>query len=256
MPELKLPLFRSSAADYDHGMEERLLDTLVSYGYPIGAKNRGNCSAFVDGAVHSIPCPPVIIQCLQLPVLQYLRMRTERVQLLYAAYYDPELLTYKGMERVAAVAQHYVTWKEHIYQDVETMLALVNITWNASEVDSDGGFVKPHDFVNHAHGLGMRFGVYTIHDSRETTSTAPAVACANALDCVRNSKIFEVNYLVRMGVDGFFMENVAESREILLRFEHDLIIENIMATRGAEITAVNSGSVSCPQEGPENTLYS
>ena len=241
-PELKLPLFPNSAANHDHVMEDQLLATLASYGYPIGAQDSGNCSAVVFGAVYTIPCPPVIIQAVQLPVLQYLKTRTERVQLLYVAEYDPESLTYKGMERIAAVAQHYVTWKEHIYQDVGKMLALLNITWNASEIDSHGGFVKPHDFVNHSHRLGMKFGVYTIHDMRETISAGPAGACTTVPDCSDSIKANEVNYLLRMGVDGFFMDNVADSREILLRLEWNLIMEEMIATGIAE---VNGARVSC-----------
>ena len=220
MPELKSPDFHNSAAE-DHGMEQQLFDTLIEHGYAINSSDRANCSALVGETTHSIPCPPVIIQCFQLPALEYLNAKTETMQLLYLAEENPELMTYQGMERVAQVAQHYMTWKENLYAGVEGGLVLNKLSWNPTEINKMGGFVKPNDFVRHAHRLGMRFGVYTIYDSRETNGED----CDLTPDCGGNSKEAEMNYFLGMGVDSLFVENVAESREILLRFEQTLILE-------------------------------
>ena len=222
-----------------HGMEQQLLDALAFYGYPITRTDQENCSAWAGGSSHMIPCPPVILQCFQLSAVEYLRSRTNRVELIYLAEEEPELLTYKGMERVARVVHHYVTWKDFLYHGVEAGLNLLNATWNATLIDSMGGFVKPSDFLEHAHKLGMKFGVYTIYDSRETSSAG----CPAGTGCDWGSKQAEMNHFLGMGVDSLFVENVAESRELLLRFEYQLVIEKRAAVVAEGGAVTGSGAL-------------
>ena len=210
-------------------MEQQVLLTLAANGYPVN-RDEGNCSAILeDGTAHGIKCPPVIIQCFEFPPLEYLnRQRLQGIELLYLSAEDHALLTYKGMEKVATVAQHYTTWKEYAYVGVEAELLRNNATWNVSLVDGMGGFVKPQEFVSEAHRLGMRFGVYTIYDSREPSQRG----CATTPGCETNNKTAELGFIFEMGADSVFVENVAEGREILLMFENELTYRAARLTTG------------------------
>lgn len=84
-----------------------------------------------------------------------------------------------------------------------------------------GGFVDPMEIPTQAHALGMAVGIYTIYDSREPSNRG----CATGV-CDPENKELELFYYFKLGVDGMFVENVMEARELRQKF-HYQFVENI-----------------------------
>jgi len=213
VPELKNPSFHN-ANRTSNFVEKLLLQTLAEHGYPINLISDGYCEATVDGGKHPIPCPPVIVQCFETPALEYLKSQSD-LELLQLIQDQAELLTYKGIKEVSKVAKYYSTWKEYLYVGVAAEMTYNNKTWNETLIDSLGGFVPARKFAKEVHRHGMKVVLFTFHDSREPSTRG----CAVVPGCQPEDKTKELDYFFELGVDGIFIENVAESRAILMDFE-------------------------------------
>jgi hypothetical protein len=84
-----------------------------------------------------------------------------------------------------------------------------------------GGFIKPQDFIPTAHALGMKVGLFTIHDSRESSDRGCAIKCENV------TKEEEMFYFFRQGVDAMFIENIPESISIRMKFDYELKLASV-----------------------------
>ncbi|CAG7721823.1 unnamed protein product, partial [Allacma fusca] len=213
VPELKNPSFHNANRPPNF-METLLLQTLARNGHPLNSHYCGNCEATVHGSKYPIPCPHVIVQCLETPTLVYLKSKSD-LELLQLVDYQAELLTYEGIKEVAKVAKYYSTSKEYLYVGVAPDLRYNNVTFNKTLVSSLGGFVPPREFAKEVHRHGMKIALYTISDSREPSTRG----CAIVPGCEPANKTKEMDYFFKLGVDGLFIENVAESLAILMDFK-------------------------------------
>jgi glycerophosphoryl diester phosphodiesterase len=232
VPELKVPTFHNQNRS-ENFMEKLLLQTLSAHGYPVNLISDGYCEATVDGKKKPIPCPPVIVQCFETPALAYLKSQSD-LELLQLIQDQADLLTYKGIEEVGKIAKYYSTWKEYLYVGVAADMKYNNKTWNQTLIDSLGGFVPPRKFAKEVHRHGMKIVLFTIHDSREPSTRG----CAVVPGCEPENKTLELDYFFDLGVDGIFIENVAESRAILSGYEDRVEVEAIRSQVRKFMTSV------------------
>lgn len=111
-----------------------------------------------------------------------------------------------------------------------------------------GGFIPARDIVVEAHALGipnvkvkitcfgdvkmegksliksflgLEVGIYTIYDSREPSRRG----CVSG-NCDPENKEMELYFYFEMGVDGMFVENVGEAREIRQSYQFSVVDGN------------------------------
>ena len=208
-PELKTP-HTFNAYRSPHFMENKLLSKLREYGYAVGQNDTENCFA----GQNRIPCPPIVIQSFEFPTIEYLSNLT-KIDLVMLVWDDPQFLTRKGIQKIAKVAQYYSIWKESVFTGAESFLRHANKRQvDGSEgqtTEEDGGFIPPHEFAQFVHKEGLKLVIYTVYDSRE-----PSYLLGTERNNVTvESKKAEMQKYFDVGVDGIFVENVAESRAIL-----------------------------------------
>jgi hypothetical protein len=85
-------------------------------------------------------------------------------------------------------------------------------------LDSKGGFIDPKQIVGQAHALGLKVGIYTIYDSREPSNRGCGIG-----QCEPENKEMELFYYFDMGVDGMFVENVGEARELRMTYQYRIV---------------------------------
>jgi glycerophosphoryl diester phosphodiesterase len=210
IPELKHPAFNNGPFG-PHYMETKLLETLRAYGYPTEAMHTPACKHESE----HIPCGDVIIQSFEQDSLQYLKGKTNR-ELMMLVDNDTPLLTYEGLKNISTFAAYYGVWKEHLFSGPEAVLIAGGKPIDIENVTKWGGFPSVKTFVDDAHKLGMKMSIYTIYDSREPSRRGCDVKCQP------ENKTEELFYYFEMGVDGLFVENIMEARELRLQFENQL----------------------------------
>lgn len=99
-----------------------------------------------------------------------------------------------------------------------------------------GGFIPPQEIVEEAHSLGLKIGIYTIYDSREPSGRGCSTGPEN---CDPENKEVELFYHFAMGVDGIFVENVQEARELRLTYQYRVIDADSKTGTGA----ISRGSI-------------
>lgn len=83
-----------------------------------------------------------------------------------------------------------------------------------------GGFIPPQNVVREAHKAGLKVGIYTIYDSREPSGRGCSTGVENGDP---ENKEAELYYHFGMSVDGIFVENVEEARELRLAYQLGVI---------------------------------
>lgn len=176
------------------------------------------CRATFDNINQTIRCPPIIIQNFDKNSLEYISTRTD-LDLMMVVHPDLPWLTFRGMAEVSSFSRYYCVWKEYMYVGVKSELAYHNKTYDVQLIESMGGFVPAHQFVTEAHRLGMKMALFTINDSREPSRRG----CAVTPGCEPDNKREELFYYFDMGVDAIFIEGLAESRE--MRMKYDFLVQ-------------------------------
>lgn len=205
IPELKHPLYHNSqhSSQGPHHMENKALDTLRSYGYPVTAEDTPRCqiptSTSVPEASDIVECGHIIIQCFEKESLQYLSTVTN-IDLMMLVDDNVEFLTYEGFDEVSQFARYYSIWKLYL-------------TIGAENGSLAFGLVPRDVFVAEGHKRNMSMGVYTIYDSREDPN-----------------KEEELRKLFAMGVDFLFVENIQEAREARKSYDCDNQLANAKFT--------------------------
>ncbi|XP_037033745.1 glycerophosphodiester phosphodiesterase GDPD6-like [Bradysia coprophila] len=217
IPELKHPSFRNRNSSNPHFMEDVFLNSLTANGYALNATQSPQCRAIFDNVNATINCPPVIIQNFDKNALAYISTQTD-LDLMMVVHPDLPWVTFQGMAEVSLFSRYYCVWKEYMYVGVEAELAYNNKTYDAELIESMGGFVPAKEFVTEAHRLGMKMALFTINDSREPSRRG----CAITPGCDPDDKEEELFYFFEMGVDAIFIESLAESREIRMKFDFQI----------------------------------
>lgn len=210
-------------------MEDLLLDVLESNGYALYSSQNSSCRAVFDNVNETISCPPVIIQNFDKNALEYISTQTD-LDLMMVVHPDLPWVTFQGMEEISNFSSYYCVWKEYMYVGVEAELAYHNKTYDVELIESMGGFVPALQFVTEAHRLGMKMALFTINDSREPSRRG----CAITPGCEPENKEEELFYFFEMGVDAIFIESLAESREMRMKFDF-LVQTNQTKTDGGSI---------------------
>lgn len=202
-------------------MEDVFLDSLSLNGYALNSSEMSQCRAIFDNINETISCPPVIIQNFDKHSLEYISTQTD-LDLMMVVHPDLPWVTFQGMTEVSSFSSYYCVWKEYLYVGVDAELAFHNKTYDKHLIESMGGFVPAHKFVSEAHRLGMKMALFTINDSREPSRRG----CAITPGCEPENKEEELFYFFEMGVDAIFIESLAESREMRMRFDFLIRTEN------------------------------
>lgn len=220
IPELKDPNFHNGlfSSDGDNFMENKLIETLRDYGYPIKQGDSPNCKYRNNGTDFNITCGHVIIQSFEMNCIKNLSTllgKGSPIELLkLVSTQNFAELTYEGLKEVAGVAQHIHIGKDLIYTGIEAALQGYNYSVDKDRISKLGGFVPKDDIVKECHALNLRVGIYTIVDSHEQS----------------RDKEEEMFYYFDMGVDGFFVENVPEAVILRMKFDHQLQIEALTSS--------------------------
>lgn len=191
-----------------------MLDALTTNGYSLYSSQKSWCQATFDNINQTIICPPVIIQNFDKNALEYISTQTD-LDLMMVVHPDIPWVTFQGMREVSSFSSYYCVWKEYMYVGVEAELAYHNKTYDVRLIESMGGFIPAHQFVTEAHRLGMKMALFTINDSREPSRRG----CAVTPGCEQENKQEELFYFFEMGVDAIFIESLAESREMRMKFD-------------------------------------
>lgn len=229
IPELKHPSFRNRNCSNVHFMEDVFLDTLKLNGYSLNSSQESSCRATFDNINKTINCPPVIIQNFDKNALEYISTKTD-MDLMMVVDPDFPWLTFQGMKEVSSFSTYYCVWKEYMYVGVEADIAYRNRTYDVEMIESMGGFVPAREFATEAHRLGMKMALFTINDSREPSRRG----CAVTPGCEPENKEEELFYFFEMGVDAIFIESLAESREMRMKFDFLIRTNQTMLDLGAK----------------------
>lgn len=216
IPELKHPSFHNRNMT-NHYMENQFLTVLLTNGYPLLSHMPDACVANISAGTNQvvqIPCPPLIIQNFDRNVLEYFSGVTNHI-LMLVVHPDLQYLTYKGFESVANFIQYYCVWKEYMYVGVEAELNYTNFEYDHDFIANLGGFMPPEEFVLQAHKRGIKMALFTINDSRENSRRG----CAINPGCDPENKTEELFFFFDMGLDGMFIENIGETREMRMEFD-------------------------------------
>ncbi|CAG7828443.1 unnamed protein product, partial [Allacma fusca] len=143
-------------------MEDAFLEVLIRNGYSIKGDSKEDCKR----KNLSIKCPPVFIQCFELPPLEYLKTKTS-YELAMLVEDDDSLLTFEGIERVSKIVNNFYVWKEILHVGRPELISRFNFTYNKEAIEFLGGFVPFEDLPSVVRQQGMKLGIYTIYDSRE-----------------------------------------------------------------------------------------
>ncbi|XP_021946148.1 glycerophosphodiester phosphodiesterase GDPD5 isoform X2 [Folsomia candida] len=220
IPELKHPMFHN--LDYPNSpryMEELVLSTLSKWGYPMTDDGTPeNCISPQDAGAQ-IKCGHLILQSFELECIKYLAQVTHRDRMMLIDIQLP-LLTYKGLQDVTNYANYYAVWKELLYTGIEAQIEAQGIEYDKNIIEL-GGFIPARDIVVEAHALGLEVGIYTIYDSREPSRRG----CVSG-NCDPENKEMELYFYFEMGVDGMFVENVGEAREIRQSYQFSVVDGN------------------------------
>jgi len=187
VPELKHATFHNSVFG-PHYMENKVLEILEKNGYPSRLPQR---APLKQGFT------TVVLQSFEAPAAQYLRKHCDH-DIMLLVDKDWTMFTRTGLDQAAAFATVFSPWKE-VFDARKGPLAYIqaaNVTVDRSRLRRLGGFV--HNVVRQVHQRHMRLVVYTFYDSREMPT----------------SRTDELDHFFDLGVDGLFVENVAEARQI------------------------------------------
>jgi len=141
----------------------------------------------------------VVLQTFERPAAEYLHAHTN-YDIMFLVDTDWHYLTPKGLDEVANFATIVAPWKEVMVRPGGTAAYMksANVTVDAMELEKYGGYIPPESLVDEVHRRGMRMTLYTFYDSRE----------------MEGSRKEELEGMMERGVDGLFVENVAEALEI------------------------------------------
>jgi glycerophosphoryl diester phosphodiesterase len=223
--ELKQPMFHNQYYNSSNPrfMEDRILDILFAYGYPLTNTSEPNCISDQDNNA-PVQCGHLIIQSFELSSMEYIHSRVPYVEksMLINSMKLP-LLTYKGLEQLSTWISYFSPWKELLYTGILAEIEKEGIEYDKDLIESLGGFIPPREIVREAHSLGVKVFIYTVYDSREPSRRGCTVSCDP------EDKKGELFYYFDLGVDGVFGENMMENREIRLMYQYERV-NNVTAT--------------------------
>ncbi|TPX62016.1 hypothetical protein SpCBS45565_g07094 [Spizellomyces sp. 'palustris'] len=208
IPEIKHPAWHNEhyKNQNPHFMEDKLLATLDKYGYPSNGKTRG----------------PIIIQSFEAGAAKYIGTKSKLpvVQLIYG---NVDLLTPKGLDEVAKYAAAIGPWKELYTVGAENMykyevLAPIPADMQ-TRIKANGGLIAPQNLSKEIKKRGLKQTPYTFYSSYEKA----LLNCDRAQGCPpTQERRVELFYFMQLGMDGLFVENVAEAVAIRQQYA-DLI---------------------------------
>jgi glycerophosphoryl diester phosphodiesterase len=142
----------------------------------------------------------VTIQTFERDVAKYLKTKCD-YDIVYLVDTEWQALTPKGLDEVATFATVVSPWKEVLDPKIGTAgyIKSANETVDTTQLQQLGGFIAPINLIREAHKRGLRLVGYTYYDSHEMEGDRKA----------------ELNDAMARGIDGLFVENVAEA--ILIR---------------------------------------
>ncbi|KAI8907647.1 PLC-like phosphodiesterase [Powellomyces hirtus] len=202
IPEIKHPEWHNAHYPSDpHHMEDALLAALEANGY---LQRRGGKLKTTTRPLRGF----VGVQSFEAEAAKYIRKRSD-VYIVQLVYAGAEMLTPKGLNEVAKYATSLGLWKDvYIYGTKETLTRELGAPLPA-EVDKlikkNGGLIAPADLSEEIKKRGLEQTPYTFYSSYELPRTKDTT-----MTPLQNRK-HELAYFMALGIDGLFVENVAEA---------------------------------------------
>lgn len=216
-------------------MEDLVLSTLRTYGYPVKQADVPKCN-HTNMSTFDIQCGDLILQSFDFDSIKYLHTQTNVDLLVLAGPYSFNLLTINGLKEVANVARYFFLPKSLLYTGIETALRNHSYSEYKEFVRYHGRFVPVKDIVTKCHDHNLRVGIYTIYDSNENSYRGCDV------NCKLQNKEKEMFYFFKMGVDGFFVENIQEALALRMKFDYQLQINDLINSTSQLKVLKNSGN--------------
>jgi glycerophosphoryl diester phosphodiesterase len=220
VPELKSPVYHQNLRpDKPRWFEDKALDTLKKFGYPINKGDKANCHSRIEDKTTGettevdFPCGEVVIQNFDFESLKYLRSKTDLISLVMLNIAKPMFFTPKGLDELAKYADWYSPHKEYGVASPDAILGFLRVVYDPIQIEELGGFIPKEDLVKECHKRGLRILPFTFYDSRETS----LLGCS--VKCYPENKRDEFFHFLSMGADGMFCENIQEA--IQLRAEYN-----------------------------------
>ncbi|KAJ2402608.1 hypothetical protein GGI23_000594 [Coemansia sp. RSA 2559] len=221
IPELKSPKLYNIGRPYARYFEDRAILTLAHYGWARITEPLLGGNHHSDLLEQLRPVEPLnstvkgaaVWQSFDQDTAEYLATHTD-VPVVALNENQPWFFTPAGLDRVARYARIVSPWKDFFASGAEAVFQAMNVSWDAEQIGSMGGFIAPGDLVREIHLRGMEVSPYTFYDSRQ----ASGYLCAGASFCPAD-RGQELRHFFELGADYLFVENIVEARVILAQFQ-------------------------------------
>ena len=204
IPEIKHANYHATVFNQSHIVEDLVLDALQRRGLDLHPNL---------APVRQRDLTRIIIQSFEPDVVTYLRSRTS-VDIMLLVDTDYSWLTRQGLVRAAHIGATILSpWKGILAAGgVRSYLKEAGEPIDEHLIQQQGGFpdANPLEFIQTVHRAGLSIIIYTFYDSHEPTQVQHWYT----------SRREELGAMFKIGVDGLFVEDVAEAKAI--RDEWDL----------------------------------
>ncbi|KAJ3176646.1 hypothetical protein HDU87_004974 [Geranomyces variabilis] len=237
VPELKHPGWHNERFGKAHYMEDKLLEVLSENGYL--EKDGERYRVVIGGG--DVERGHLAVQSAEDTAVRYLREKSD-VYTVLLVFRNAEVLTPQGLDDAATFAsalgirkELYLITADQLFQ---TLLNRPISPHTAGRAHAYGGFLPPEHLNAEIKKRGMEQMPFTFYSSYDQRMVG-----ADLGDTPVARRARELGYFMRLGVDGVFVENVAEAVLVREVFGLCVVGQEAAGVGGEEVCGGGRGVV-------------